>query len=187
MKEENVATIIQRIIKGEREAFALLMERYGSKVYGLAARLVGNDLEAEETTQETFIQAFTHLSDFRGEADFGSWLYRIAYNTALKNLRRRKTVVLPIDDRLTDSVSDEAADTALAEATEERIAMVEAALQRLTPDDRTLVTLFYYEERPTRDIAYVLGTTVSNVTTRLHRVRKRLYLIIKDMEYGTKH
>jgi RNA polymerase sigma-70 factor (ECF subfamily) len=96
-------------------------------------------------------------------------------------------VVLPIDDRLTDSVSDEAADTALAEATEERIAMVEAALQRLTPDDRTLVTLFDYEERPTRDIAYVLGTTVSNVTTRLHRVRKRLYLIIKDMEYGTKH
>lgn len=187
MKEENVATIIRRVVSGEREAFALLMERYGSKVYGLAARLVGNDLEAEETTQETFIQAFTHLSDFRGEADFGSWLYRIAYNTALKNLRRRKTVVLPIDDRLTDSVSDEAADTALAEATEERIAMVEAALQRLTPDDRTLVTLFYYEERPTRDIAYVLGTTVSNVTTRLHRVRKRLYLIIKDMEYGTKH
>lgn len=187
MKEENVATIIRRVVSGEREAFALLMERYGSKVYGLAARLVGNDLEAEETTQETFIQAFTHLSDFRGEADFGSWLYRIAYNTALKNLRRRKTTALPIDDRLTDSVSDEAADTALAEATEERIAMVEAALQRLTPDDRTLVTLFYYEERPTRDIAYVLGTTVSNVTTRLHRVRKRLYLIIKDMEYGTKH
>lgn len=57
MTEENVATIIQRIVGGEREAFALLMERYGSKVYGLAARLVGNELEAEETTQETFIQA----------------------------------------------------------------------------------------------------------------------------------
>lgn len=187
MTEENVATIIQRIVGGEREAFALLMERYGGKVYGLAARLVGNGLEAEETMQETFIQAFTHLSDYRGEADFGSWLYRIAYNTALKNLRKRKTVVLPIDDRLTDSITDEAADKALAEVTEERIAMVETALERLTPDDRTLVTLFYYEERSTRDIAYVLGTTVSNVTTRLHRVRKRLYLIIKDMEYGTKH
>lgn len=57
MTQEDVATIIQRVVSGEREAFALLMERYGSKVYGLAARLVGNGLEAEETTQETFIQA----------------------------------------------------------------------------------------------------------------------------------
>lgn len=181
MAQKDVATIIERVLGGEREAFALLVERFGDKVYGLAIRLLAGDADAEEVTQETFVQAYTHLRDYRGEADFGSWLYRIAYNASLRLLRRRKTTVLPIDERLADSVSDEAADRALAEATEERIAMIEAALQRLTPDDRTLVTLFYYEGRSTCDIAYVLDTTVSNVTTRLNRVRKRLCLMIKEI------
>ena len=71
----------------------------------------------------------------------------------------------------------------LSEATEERIALLEEALKRLSPPDRTAVTLFYYEERTAREIAFILGTSVSNVTTRLHRVRKRLYLLIKQLEH----
>ena len=184
-QKDDVSIIIRQVLSGDTEAFSLLLERYGGKVYGLVMRLVADELEAEELTQEAFVQAYIHLGEYQGAADFATWLYRIAYNTALMHLRRRRNVLFPIDERLADSVGDDEAEAALAEVTEERIVLLEAALQRLSPDDRMLVTLFYYEERPTRDIAYVLDTTVSNVTTRLHRVRKRLYLLMKQMDYGT--
>lgn len=177
------ARIIQRVLEGETEAFAGLLEHYEAKIYGLVVRLVGVEAEAEEVTQDAFVQAYTHLADFRAEADFSSWLYRIAYNTALMHLRRRRVATVPMDERLIDNVTDEMAAGALSETTEMRIAMIEEALKRLSPEDRTAVTLFYFEERSTRDIAFVLGTTVSNVTTRLHRARKRLYLLIKQLEH----
>ena len=185
MTKRDDAYIIQKVIDGDTEAFARLVDRHGDKIYGLVIRLLADEAEAEEVTQETFVQAFTHLADFRGQASFATWLYHIAYNISLQYLRRHKNIFLPIDERLADSVGDDTADAALNEATEERIALVEAALQHLSPDDRTLVTLYYYEERPTRDIAYVLDTTITNVTTRLHRARKRLYLIIKQLQYDT--
>lgn len=183
MARKDDAKIIRQVLGGETQAFAELLERYGAKVYGLVVRLVGTDAEAEELTQDTFVQAYTHLADFRAEADFATWLYRIAYNTALMHLRSRRVVTLPMDERLVDSVTDEMADSALSEATEERIALLEEALKRLSPPDRTAVTLFYFEERTAREIAFILGTSVSNVTTRLHRVRKRLYLLIKQLEH----
>ncbi len=183
MARKDDAKLIQRVLGGETDAYAELLERYGAKVYGLVVRLVGIEAEAEELTQDAFVQAYTHLADFRAEADFATWLYRIAYNVALMHLRRRRTVTLPIDERLLDSVTDEMADSDLSEATEERIALLEQALKRLSPEDRTAVTLFYVEDRTTREIAFILGTTVSNVTTRLHRVRKRLYLLIKQLEH----
>lgn len=186
MVRKDDARIIQRVLEGETEAFADLLGRFEAKVYSLVARLVGIEAEAEEVTQDVFVQTYTHLADFRAEADFSSWLYRIAYNTALMHLRRRRAVTLPMDERLIDSVTDEMADSALAEATEERIALLEKALKRLSPEDRTAVTLFYFEKRSTREIAFVLGTTVSNVTTRLYRVRKRLYLLIKQLEHEQK-
>ena len=183
MASKDDARIIQRVLGGETEAFAELLERYGAQVYGLVARLVGIEAEAEELTQDAFVRAYTHLSDFRGEADFATWLYRIAYNAALMHLRRRRVVTLPMDERLLDSVTDAMADSALSETSDERIALLEEALKLLSPEDRTAVTLFYFEERTTREIAFVLGTTASNVTTRLHRVRKRLYLLIKRLEH----
>ncbi len=174
MAQKDDANIIHRVLNGETEAFGLLLERYGDKVYGLVMRLLGDETEAAEVTQEAFVHAYTHLGEYRGEAHFSSWLFRIAYNAALMHLRRQKTAPLPIDEQLVGRVSDDEADAVLAEIKEQRIELLEAALQRLSPNDHALVTLFYYEGRSTKEIAYVLGTTVSNVTTRLHRVRKRL-------------
>lgn len=183
MTHRDAQSIIQRVLNGDTDAFALLLEHHEAHVYGLVVRLLGDEAEAEDVTQEAFLQAFTHLRDYHAEADFGSWLYRIAYHAALMHLRRRRVVPLPIDDRLADSISDAEADAALDEMTEQRIGLLQQALTRLSPEDRTAITLFYYDERPVRDIAYVLSTTVTNVTTRLHRARKRLYLLIKQMEY----
>ena len=183
MTQKDDATIIQSVLKGNADAFALLLERYGNKVYGLVMRLLADEGEAEDAAQETFLQAYTHLHEYKGKANFGSWLFRIAYNTSLMRLRRRKNVQLPIEDYMADSISDDEADAALAEMTEQRIHLLEEALKRLPPNDRTLITLFYYEERPMRDIAYVLDITVNNVATRLHRIRKRLCMIMKQLEY----
>ena len=87
MARKDDARVIQQVVDGDVNAFAHLLERYEAKVYGLVVRLVGNEAEAEDLVQETFVQAYTRLSTYREEADFGSWLYRIAYNAALMHLR----------------------------------------------------------------------------------------------------
>lgn len=181
MSNTSDAILIQRVLTGDTEAFAPLLQRYEASVYGLMLRLTGSETEAEELTQEAFVSAYIHLADYRAEAEFGSWLYRVAYNAALMHLRQRKIAMVPIDERLADSVSNEDADAALSETTEERVAMLQQALTLLTPDDRTLITLFYLKECTTKEIAYVLGCTVTSVTTKLYRARKRLSLIMRQL------
>ena len=173
------AQIIQRVLGGDTEAFGLLMQRYETQVHGLAAKLTGDPDAAADVAEEAIVKAYTNLRNFRAEADFGSWLYRITYNATMIHLgHQRKITTLPIDDKMADCISDNDVSAALDDMTEQNIFRLEKALTRLSPEDRTAITLFYYDNLPTRDIAYVLGTTISNVTTRLSRARRRLYLLM---------
>jgi DNA-directed RNA polymerase specialized sigma subunit, sigma24 homolog len=82
------ADLLAALRRGDRQAFAAVIDRCGDTVYHVAYRLLGSREEAEDVLQETFLQAFQHLKDFRGEARLCTWLYRIAYNLALMRLRR---------------------------------------------------------------------------------------------------
>lgn len=174
--------IIQRVLDGDTAAFSLIVERYQASTYALVARLMPTDADAEEVTQDAFVRAYSHLSSFRSEADFGTWLHRIAYNEAVTALRRRRWHFASLDERIVDCVPDTAADAMLASADGSLVELLQRALQQLPPDDHTLLTLYYYEERSTRDIAYILDLTITNVTTRLSRARRRLYLMIKQLQ-----
>lgn len=90
MEEDKEFNTVQRASEGDPEAFRELVERYGDRIFSLLTGITGNRLDAEELTSDVFLKAFTHLDRFRGECRFSTWLYRIAYNTAISHTRRRQ-------------------------------------------------------------------------------------------------
>lgn len=174
--------IITSILAGNTERFLYFLDTYGQQIFTLIVRMVGSPEDAEELTQDTFMKAFRHLSDFNGKSSFSTWLYRIAYNTALSSLRKQPNEVLSVDDRLWNNLTENEIDRALDEEDEERIEQLQRALEKLTPDERALVTLFYEEDRPIAEICHILNQTEGNIKVKLYRIRKKLYILIKQEE-----
>lgn len=178
MQKRDEQLLIARILDGHTEEYGYFMERYGAEVFRLVARLVPQQQDAEELVQDAFVRAYDRLPTYTGEASFPTWLYRIAYNLTVSWLRKQKVKYTSIDERL--EIRDTDIDQLLDDET--RIQQLREACAQLKPDEQTLINLFYYESLPLRDIAYILELEQGNVATRLHRIRKKLYLIIKSME-----
>ncbi len=160
--------IVRRVQAGDTEAFGELVSRYSGRIYTLALAVVRDAQRAEDVVQETFIRAYEHLGGFRGASAFGTWLYRIACNRAVGECRRRTYGRI-------DAESCAVAEEPSAERfDEETVARMRRALERLRPEERALVALFYEEERSMAEIAQIMDMTLSNVKVRLHRVRGRL-------------
>lgn len=174
---------IQRIQAGDVESFAPLLDRYGQRIHTLIARIVGNRQDTEELVQDTFMKVFRHLSSFKEESTFSTWIYRIAYNTAISYTRKRKQEFLVIEETALTNVSEEEVTEALGHTdSSEQIYRLEAALALLPPDERALILLFYMKEKTVNDLVQITGLTASNIKTKLHRIRKKLFVFIKDME-----
>ena len=158
--------LIRRIAGGETRLCARLVDRYGRAVYTLAARIAGCTEDAEELTQDIFLKAFSSLDRFGGRSSFSTWLYRIAYNTAVSHARRTRPKHCGIDERRLAALPD-------------------SAVERLDPEERALVTLFYYEDRSVGECAAITELSEGNVKVRLHRIRKKLYVLVNDEMNGT--
>ena len=156
---------IEHILAGKTEEFAYFLDTYGQQVFTLIVRMVDSESDAEELTQDTFLKAFQHLSSFNGKSQFSTWIYRIAYNTALTALRK-KNIELTADEKLWNTISDT--------ETENRIEKLREALDRLPADERALITFFYEEEKNISEIAVITGQTEGNVKVKLYRLRKKL-------------
>lgn len=181
--------LIARVLDGHTEDYGYFLERYGPEVMRLVSRLVPRQQDAEELVQDAFVRAYDRLETFGGRSSFSTWICRIAYTTTVSWLRRRRVKYLSIDDlpsltssdrshragaqQLSDAVVDEALDD------ETRIDDLRRAIARLKPDEQTLVILFYYDERPLADIAFILDIETGTIATRLHRIRRKLYLLMK--------
>ena len=167
--------LIARILDGHAEDFGYFLERYSQEVFAIVVRLVPQQEDAEELVQDAFVRAFNRLETFEGRSSFSTWICRIAYTTAISWLRKRRMKYLSIEDqpKLTDTEVDEALDD------ESRIEDLRRAISLLKPDEQTLITLYYYDNRPLNDIAYILDVEPNVLATRLHRIRRKLYLLIK--------
>ena len=172
--------IIQRILRGETALYEHFLNTYGQQVFILVARIVSNQEDAEELTQDCFMKAFTHLSSFHGDSSFSTWIYRIAYNEATSALRKKDKELLSFDDRMWNSLSDKEIDEELDTENEVQIQKLQQALTQLKPDEQALVTLFYEEEKNIEEIAYIFHLTESNVKVKLHRIRKKLCNLMKE-------
>ena len=180
--ENNETHIIRRILKGETALYENFLNQYGQQVFSLIARIICNQEDAEELTQDVFLKAFQHLSSFKAESSFSTWIYSIAYNTAISATRKRKFDTFAMDDTLLANISEQQVDETLNDESEEMIIKLNRAIEKLNSDERALITLFYYEEKTMNETALILGLTESNAKVKLHRIRKKIYVLIKQEE-----
>ena len=160
------------------EDFAPMIGQYGPELMAFVGRIVTIQEDAEDIVQETFVTAFKHLNDYAPEkASLKTWLYRIAYHEALHHLRRRKRL-LEIPIVVSEEIPDELPDTTTAE-------LLDEAIQELSPEDQMLLQLYYFDQRPLKEIAYITGTAndslhreVSRLSSQLYRIRQRLRIIL---------
>ena len=180
MKHDDIH-IIKEVLGGKSEQFEHILNRYGGQVFNLIAHIVPCKEDAEELTQDVFIKVFRQLPSFKEESSFSTWIYRIATNTALSALRKKKHDTINIEDNAYGDIPDELLDEALDNDSEEQLQRLSDAIEMLSADERALITLYYMNEKPVAEVASILGLTVSNVKIKLLRTRKKLYLILNDL------
>jgi RNA polymerase sigma-70 factor (ECF subfamily) len=174
---------IERVLNGEVAVFSYIVDRYKDHAFNLAFRICGNREEAEEASQDSFLKVFRSLKGFRMKSSFSTWLYRIVYNTSVSYIRSKKKGVLSLEDFPADAMDFAGIYSTEAEAEDEyRNSLVNFALQKLDDEERGIISLYYYEEMSTEEIAEVTGISRSNIKVRLFRTRQKLLGIIKKIE-----
>lgn len=168
--------IISKVLSGDQQAYAGLVDRYQDYVFTLAARIIKTREDAEEVAQDVFIKAYKYLSDFRGDSKFSTWLYTIVNNTCITFLRKKKLTVHSLDNEKVFETADNTDSGMRANLIEQKskLAMVNNAINMLSPDDATIITLFYKGEQSLEEIAGILGVESNTAKVRLHRARTRL-------------
>lgn len=177
--------LIRRILDGQTELFRQLANRYAEQVLRMVGRLIPSPEEAEEATQDTLLEAYQSLGRYDArKASFQTWLMRIAYHTALKHYRQRQKYVTIVDmeQQWLDTIPDNEADALLGDTTNDRVALMEKAIGMLKPDDQMLLNLYYFDDRPIREIASITEHDESYLYSRLQWIRKKLAMTIKTLE-----
>ena len=164
---------VTRSRQGDSNAFGTLVRRYQDRLYRFILRMVGSRDEALELTQEVFLKAWQALPEWRPEAQFRTWLFRIASNAATDSLRRRKVVEFEALDEDYD-VPGEATDPAAQLQTKQKLRALDAALNRLPHDQREVLLLREMDDMSYSEISAALGISEGTVKSRLARAREAL-------------
>ena len=170
--------IIEAVRKGRREGQTEMVGRYAQRVFAMIARQVPDVMDAQELTQDTFMRAFSHIDSYDPQcASLSTWLCRIAYRLTLDFLKRRRPLLVSMDDTQVwqTDISDEQLNAELSTGRDERIAKLEEIIDLLPDDERMLLTLYYFEKRSLAEIAYITGIDERALANRLYRTRKKLY------------
>ena len=181
--------LVARLWAGEDSAFEELVRTYTARLLAVARRILGSPEEAKDVVQETFLAAFQSLDRFRGEANLGTWLSRIAVNQCLMKLRsRRRRPEQSIEDLLPTFLPDghQVRESALWEVSMDTVVerneihlLVRRAIDRLPASYRTVLLLRDIEELSTEEVAGMLGVTSNTIKVRLHRARQALRTLLE--------
>ena len=176
MKFQDDSFYIEKVLHGDVSAYASIVAKHKNLVFSIALKILNNREDAEEIAQDAFLKAFRSLKTFERKSKFSTWLYRIAYNTAISKTRKKKMDAVEIDDHIMFNYSTDEISSNVHQLQEnEQLQLIERAMQRLPENDNLLMTLYYKSENSIDDISYITGLSVSNVKVRLHRIRKKLY------------
>jgi RNA polymerase sigma-70 factor (ECF subfamily) len=183
------ALAVERTLAGDRDAYRVLVERYSLYIYRLAYRMTGNSHDAEEVVQEAFLRGYQKLSQFAGNSNFGTWVYRIAANYSIDRIRQRNieearqaTPSRPTEDGLEVDpvalVKDPSASPERLAGSAELAAKMKQALDALTPAERTAIVMRHWEGCAIEEIAAVLkantNATKNTVFRAVSKLRKAL-------------
>ncbi|HKS94512.1 MAG TPA: sigma-70 family RNA polymerase sigma factor [Terriglobia bacterium] len=181
---------VARVQRGDREAFAPLVERHERRVRSLVYHLVRRRDEVEDITQEIFIKAFKSIRSYNGESSFGTWLGRIAVNHCYDYLRREQKARVSYHWQMAEETGrrlEENLEQQQPLSVEEEVALRDLAaklLERAPADDRVILSLKELQDRSIEEIAELLDLRVNTVKVRLHRARKRMLEDLKRWRQG---
>ncbi len=184
--------LIRETQRGQRGSFDTLVRRYDQSVLRLAMHMLGNEQDAQDVHQEAFIKAYRHLGNFRFECSFYTWLYRIVTNLCLDQMRRRKSrredpaTISDSSGEEMDLLANVRDDRSMANPGREldRKAMAEgikAALDKLTPRERTVFELKHYQGLKLRTIGEMLSTTEETAKNTLFRATRKLRASLQEL------
>ena len=170
--DEEIAALVQ---KGQKESFGILMDRYERKLFSYARKfLIGQD-NIEDVVQEVFIKTYQNIKSFDTSQKFSPWIYRIAHNTFVNALRKNAKSPLRFFDFDTFVAHPVYEDTMPVEKEQKRISkVIDKGLDKLSPEYREIIILFYIENLSYKEIADVLHIPIGTVSVRLLRAKKEL-------------
>ena len=178
--EENDHSIRRAVLSGDKDAYGVLVARYSQVVFRVAYRITGNETDAEEVVQETFMRGYEKLGGFEGRSTMATWFYRIASNCALNMVTQKRPQG---ESRIADDADPAQGEVQLADATAgpdrlllsgEIEATQQAAMQSLSPTERTAFVLRHMEDRSTDEIAAVLNIAPNAAKQAVFRAVQKL-------------
>jgi RNA polymerase sigma-70 factor (ECF subfamily) len=176
------AEAIERAKQGDAEAFEALYHLHKRRVYSLCLRMTANTASAEELTQEAFLQLFRKIGTFRGESAFSTWLHRMSVNVVLMQLRKKGLAVVPLEENIeTEEEShkkEPGADDVRLAGSIDRL-QLENAIANLPPGYRAVFLLHDVEGYEHNEIAKIVGCSIGNSKSQLHKARMRLRDLLK--------
>ena len=161
------------------QEFLSVIREYERVIYKVCYLYTTPNATLNDLYQEVVLNIWKAFPKFRRECKISTWIYRIAYNTALSFLRKKNVEQTVIDDNQWNRISDTQIDDALNNESEEQIEKLQQALTKLTAEERALVTLFYEEEHSIQELAQILNLNEGNIKVKLHRLRKKLYVLMQ--------
>ena len=184
----NENLLIEKIILGDTNAFAILINRYKNQAYNIAFRILNNREDAEESSSDAFLKVYRNLKDFDKNSSFSTWLYRIVYNNSISIRRKKKDTLDLLDNIKIDDInytefdlSNEFDDNLTIEIEKSnQLEKLKMAILELKELEQVIITLYYNEDKSTDEIANITGKTVSNVKIILFRARKTLYNLMNE-------
>jgi RNA polymerase sigma-70 factor, ECF subfamily len=179
----NEADAIERAKQGDAVAFQALYDRHKRRVYSLCLRMTANTAEAEDLTQEAFLQLYRKIGTFRGESAFSTWLHRLSVNVVLMHLRKKSLPVVPLEETAQPGEEDApkkdfgAEDLALAGSIDRM--QLQRAVNDLPPGYRTIFVLHDVHGYEHNEIAEIVGCSIGNSKSQLHKARMKLRDLLK--------
>lgn len=174
---------IEQVLAGNTNAFSFIIDKHKDKAFNLAFRICVNREEAEEIAQDSFLKAFRSLDGFKMKSSFATWLYRIVYNSAVTQVRKKKRGLLYIEDFPADFIDFTGNNISEEESEKEFInSVVNFALQKISDEERGLISLYYYDDMSIEEISGVTGISKSNIKVKLFRARQKMFEIIEKVE-----
>jgi RNA polymerase sigma-70 factor (ECF subfamily) len=181
--EFNEAQAIEKAKQGDAEAFQALYDRHRRRVYSLCLRMTANTAEAEDLTQEAFLQLYRKIATFRGESAFSTWLHRLSVNVVLMHLRRKSLPVVSLEETTQPGEEDTpkkdfgAEDVALAGSIDRL--QLQRAVESLPPGYRMIFLLHDVQGYEHNEIASIVGCSIGNSKSQLHKARMKLRDLLK--------
>lgn len=180
MNQPDELKLIEEFNNGNEQAYNQLVLRYKEKIYWIVRRMIPDHDDADDVTQNVFIKAYQSLHSFKGESSFYTWIYRIAINLSLNEIRRKKIrKTFSIDEDIHQIQSNDAQPLEQLERSE-RTKLIQKAIDRLPDKQKKVFLLRYFEELPYEEIAKILKTSVGGLKANYFHAVKKIGEYIKN-------